>query len=366
VTLPPLDPAVRAAAKARTLLSLGRPEGAIAELSAALAVDPQSAELLRLLAQAQLQADDAVGALRTIGRAVAAEPDNEWGHRLASVAYTNLGDFRQAVGAAAEAQRLAPLEWRTHARRSLAAAQAGCHGDAIQAGLRAAQLAPDEPDAHFALGFAYAKNKDLAEAERAYQRVLAMKPDHAQALNNLGTIRLRQRGGLRRATAGYGAALAIDAQLKVAQRNLDVVARRYMRRFHLSVVAAYFIFETAFGSSRAAGSPTQVSSSSRLAAAIVGGVALVFLVGSMVVVDRRLPRNLRRYYHRLPRKDVLLGAWLVVDLAALVLIGCLAIPATVAGRSDLAELIWLLIFIGLGLSWLPRLLRRVSGPNRRG
>ena len=37
---------------------------------------------------------------------------------------------------------------------------------------------------------------------------------------------------------------------------------------------------------------------------------LVLLVGAVVVVDRRLPRALRGYYRRLPRRAPLLATWL--------------------------------------------------------
>jgi Flp pilus assembly protein TadD len=353
-----------AADKARTLIGLKRPDEAVRVATTALATEPESPELLRLLAHAHIAARRHQDAHAAASAAIRLDPDHEWGHRLLSVAAGGTGDHQLAVRSAAEAQRLAPNSWRTHSQQAIASAQAGYSCDAVRAGRQAVQLGPDQPDTHFALGYAYAADKQPAEAEAAYRRTLALQPDHATALNNLGNLQLKKPGGLRRANQQYAAALTSDAQLAVARRNLKVIAGRYARRFHLAVFIACIILRTAFDqhSTNIPGVATtnQVTASSRIAAAAVGGLSLAILFAAIVIVDRRLPRNLRYYYHRLPITDRILGMWLGVDVAALVVVCLIAVPTTYSGRALLVTVATCLLLAGVVLSWLPRLTKRLQ------
>jgi tetratricopeptide (TPR) repeat protein len=346
-----------AALRAETLLSLGRTDEATTVLTTALATDPHDPGLIRLLASARLAAGQPEAARDAAARAIAIEPDYEWGHRILSEALSKLGQHDMAVRAAAESQRLAPMQWRTHTQRALVSGRAGHASDAMTAAGYAVHLAPTEPDAHFVLGYAAKLAGDPVLAEQAYQRTLALKPDHAMALNNLSTLKLKQPGGLRAATRGFGSALAADPQLDIARRNLSVVARRYMRRFHFGIVLAYLAVSIADSKPDGALGTDHVSSGSRLAAGVLGGAALVLLLGAAVVVDMRLPASLRPYFRRLPTTDKWLGAWLVVDLGALLLISLVAVPATYDGRSSLSSSAWVLLLAGLVLSYRQRFLR---------
>jgi tetratricopeptide (TPR) repeat protein len=340
-----------AASRAQTLLSLGRPAEAMTVLSTALATEPDSAELLRLLARAHLLSGQPFEAQTVAKRAIALEPDHEWGHRILSQAYSDSDDYQSAMRAAAESQRLAPSEWRGHVVQAIASAHAGYAPEALAAARYAVQLAPNEPETHFAMGFASKRAGDLDTAEKAYRHVLSIQPDHAMALNNLSALRLNQRGGLRDATRGFGSALASDAQLGVARRNLSVIARRYARRFHLAVVVAYVVLNASFSGDHHQLGSDRVPTHSRLEAGAFGLVALAIVLAAIVMVDRRLPANLRPYFRRLPRSEPLLGAWLGVDLVALLLISAIALPATYSGRSVVSGTAWAFLLIGLALSY---------------
>jgi Flp pilus assembly protein TadD len=359
-----------AAARADALIDLGRSGEAIAILSAALAGDPSSPELLRQLARAQLAGEDDHGALATAQRAVAADPESEWGYRILSLAFAGVGDLQNAELAAAEAQRLAPSIWQTHARRAIAGGQGGHFAAGMAAAHEAVRLAPNEADAHFAMGYTAMQAGRADIAEQAYLHTLALRPDHATAMNNLSIIQMKQRGGLTKAVQGLSAALSTDAQLAVARRNLDVVARRYMRRFHFGVVIAFIVLSIATDkpttSNNLLQTTDQVTRSSRIEAGLLGVVAIVVLLGAIVAVHQRLPANLRPYYRRLPRADWTLGLWLAVDLAALIIVSCLAIPSTYSGRTDLVGIAWALVIAGLILSWVPRLRRRATPRHPSG
>lgn len=358
------------AARADTLIDLGRPGEAISILAAALATDPSSPDLLRQLARAQLAGDDEPAALATAQRAVAADPESEWGYRILSLAFTGVGDLQNAELAAAEAQRLAPALWQTHARRAIASAQGGHFAEGMAAAHEAVRLAPDEADAHFAMGYTAMQAGRADIAEQAYLHTLALRPDHATAMNNLSIIRMRQRGGLSKAVQGLSAALSTDAQLEVARRNLDVVARRYMRRFHFGVVVAFIVLSIATDkpttSNNLLQTTDQVTHSSRIEAGLLGVVAIVVLLGAIIALHQRLPANLRPYYRRLPRADLTLGLWLAVDVAALIIVSCLAVPSTYSGRTDLVGIAWALVIGGLLLSWVPRFRRRVAPRKSTG
>jgi Flp pilus assembly protein TadD len=349
-----------AGARAQALINLGRSGEAVSILSPAVAADPHSYTLVCLLSQAYLGSKDPHAALSAAQRATALAPNDEWGHRLQSLAYSELGDHETATRTAGDAVRVSPLEWRTHARLAVASAQAGHSALGRQAADEGVRLAPDEAGSHFALGYAAMKAGDNAVAEQAYIRTLSIEPNHASALNNLSLVRMKQPGGLQKAMKGFGAALTIDAQLEVAPRNLRVVARRYLRRFHYFVLAAYLVIYYSFSShsSTAGFAPQHVSGSSRVAAGLVGACALLILLGTIVVFDRRVPDNLRRYYRRLPLMDRSIGIWLAVELAAMVTICLIAVPTTYGGRSSMGTVAWLFILTGVVMSWLPRLTQR--------
>ena len=330
-----------AATRAEVLLETGRVPQAITILSTALASEPTSYTLLCLLARAHIANGTAVDAQRAAEAAIGANPEGEWAHRLLSLAYSHQHARSMAVNAARTAVRLAPTLWQTHTRLAMALADAGHNDEAWQAATEAVRIGPDQADTHFALGFIAMKSRARSSrrlAEREFETTVKLNPQHAAAFNNLAKLRL-QRGRLAPAAQGFGAALGSDPQLVVAKHNLRVLARLYLRRFHWLLIIGYFV---TIGISGGDGSSTARTNRSTLALG-AGVVALLIAVG-VVVMDRRLPANLRRYYRRLPLEDSWLGGWLAIDLLALLLLCCLPLLPNNA-VTPLISLTWLTLLV---------------------
>lgn len=338
------------AGRAQTLLDLGRSAEAVEVLQRALADEPESYRLLCLLALAQQRCGNHRESRDAAGRAVAIRPDSEWAHRLVSLANTSLRFPIQAVEAGQEAVRLAPESWQTHHTLALAYIESGEHEPALRHSGIARELAPEEADTHFIHGLAALRAGDKKTARAEFERNLALRPDHAAAHNNLAKLSI-DRGGLLEGAQRLSSALASDPQMRVARRNVHILARRALRRFHWCVVLAYFVLGGLLSSNDGGtsyGTTTHHTQRPALTVAAVG--ALVALVVVAVAIDRRLPANLRGYFRRLPRTDSWIGGWLAVDVIALLLITAMALPLSDSARTACRGVAWLCLLLGVLIS----------------
>ncbi len=183
-------------ARARSLLDLRRHDEASVLLRRVLADDPGQAVAWRLLARAQIGAQQAAEALRCARRACALDPTDAWAHHVRSHAATKLGRHEEAIEAARRTVALAPNSWQSHARLAEAIAHEGARrgvwAQANAAAERAVELGPDEPDTHFLVGTIAAQWGLLGCAEDAFQRTLALDPTHVGARFALAWLHMDQ------------------------------------------------------------------------------------------------------------------------------------------------------------------------------
>ena len=102
-----------AVVRGRALIAAGRDREAVAVAMHVLAVSPDDAELLDLLASAYLEVDDEA-ALEAAERLLVVSPDGYRGHALASTACDNIGrkdDAERHAHAAIEAAPWLPLPY---------------------------------------------------------------------------------------------------------------------------------------------------------------------------------------------------------------------------------------------------------------
>ncbi len=327
-----------ALARGRALLEVGRTAEAITVLVRALAASPESYWLLCMLSRAYNQAGQHREALRTAESAIATNPNGPDGFLRASFARHGLHAYGDAVETAREAVRLAPLAWCTHVRLAMALAHVQPVGDeAMKEATRAVELAPEEADAHFAVGFCASKLKRRSEAIAAYHRVLSLRPTHAAALNNIGLLQMK-RGHLTAAAHDLRASIAADPNLETAKRNIDLLARLFLRRVYYAVFAIFLVM--------------RIMSENRLPLmtfAVVGGGALVILLAAAVVMDRRLPQALQAYYRRLLIRDRRLGGRVALMALALALILSLGLPLGNPARLGIQWGVILCLIAGLWL-----------------
>jgi tetratricopeptide (TPR) repeat protein len=197
--------------QARALLGMSyygcrRYADAAAELKLAAAAQPDNLELRYTLAQSYLSAKEYPEALTEFQLLLSKNPDSAPVHIL--------------LGEALDASN----------RVEAATAE-------FEAAVRAS---PVLPDAHFGLGYLYWKQRRYEDARREFEAELAGQPQHAQALTYLGDAEMHLDRG-KRAEAHLRRALALDANMRLAQLDLGIVlaarsdSDEAARRFHEAI-----------------------------------------------------------------------------------------------------------------------------------
>jgi tetratricopeptide (TPR) repeat protein len=320
---------------AGSLCDLGRFDEAVNRLGVLLAHDSDNLRAVMLLSQALIGRGDASAALEQAERAVTLAPDDEWPHRLASIASRALGHRDDAVRHAETAVQLAPLGHAPYLTlvQALVMPQSRFSGQhrpdlerAKSAALEAVKLAPHDARSHLVLGIALGAAGDHAGAEAAYRRTLEIDPENSAALNNLARERLpyevrtplgalSKPGVLADAAEGFADALAANPNSELARRNLDHVARTFLRAL------AWLIFFDAFFARFTSRSP---SAGVRL----VPLLPLALLAVTVVRYLRRLSPALRGHLGGVLRREGATSASAgCLGLAALALVAACGAPA---------------------------------------
>ncbi len=95
----------------------------------------------------------------------------------------------------------------------------GRYEEALEVLHRGAQLDPERTDIHNLIGFCHFKRGEHAAAAAAFQRVVELDPSSAIDHANLG-VNLQALGASDQAAVCYRTALALDADIEFARRNL--------------------------------------------------------------------------------------------------------------------------------------------------
>ncbi|MET8523273.1 tetratricopeptide repeat protein [Nocardioides sp. NPDC004968] len=263
-------------------------------IEAQLAVRPQDADLLGLLAQCLIGLEDYRGALRVANQVIGSAPDAEWGYLICAIALDELGGHSEAIRAASEAVRLAPDNWRTHNIYAQVACDlpktfedaAAYRYDAHRAADEAVRLAPNEADAHFTMGVVCQKRGLTRIARKAYKTTLALDPEHAPARNNLTTMTNPLL--LSKSVTGYAQALRQAPDLEVAKENIDQLAQLFTLPL-MAISVAFFI--PGFLLVMTADGPSIWS-------ALVGAGMIATLTAYVAYFFRCIPRSIRGYFAR--------------------------------------------------------------------
>ncbi len=222
---------------AEAWLAADRPAEAMAALAPYLASTPDDPRALCLAACAQLGLERSYDALSSAKRASVLDPEDEWPLRLVSVACGRLGRSTEAIAAAKAAVRVAPDEWRAHLQVGQARLVTGrLTEEAWDALTEAVRLAPDEPGVHRTRGLIASGLDRRRDAEAAFREALRLDPRDAVSRHELARLTVR-RGGLAAATAGFSNAVALDPELQVGVRNLELVTARVVRVGYACAIA---------------------------------------------------------------------------------------------------------------------------------
>jgi len=224
------------------LLSLGKPERALASLERAIALSPrdpvyhfergnalkelgrraeakQSFEAALHLAPRYAEAHNNIGillkdddrfaeALGHYDKAISLKPRYAEAHSNRGNVLKELERFAEALASHDEALRLKPDYAEAHSNRGIALARLDRLEEALASHDRALQLKPDSAEAHNNRGNALKDLGRLDEALESYEHAIRLKPDHAEAYSNRAGA-LGEQGRLAEALASHDTAIAL-------------------------------------------------------------------------------------------------------------------------------------------------------------
>ncbi|WP_146244652.1 tetratricopeptide repeat protein [Curtobacterium sp. MCPF17_018] len=208
--------------RAGALVDAGRPEQALAEVTAAEHDEGESIAGQRVRALALLALDQPDAACDAARRAVALAPGDSTSLRVLSTALLRSGDRIGAVEAARRSVAADPGSWQAHAAR-VDALWLGEQNrlEAMRASFEAVRLAPTEPFVHRQHGDLLLAVGRQREAQDAYRRGLALAPEDRGARHNLAVSRLR-RGHESESALVFAGILSTNPTDATALRNLMV------------------------------------------------------------------------------------------------------------------------------------------------
>jgi predicted O-linked N-acetylglucosamine transferase (SPINDLY family) len=189
-----------------------------------LAVRPDHAEALNLLAAIAGQMGRPDVASDLVRQAITAAPDNAVYHFHFGTLLQNQGRLDEATACYQRALSLKADYPEALINLGNAMRAKGRLDEAITCYQQALDLRPEFVDALYNLGIAWSDKGQVEQAISSYQRVLALNPNHVEAHVNLG-LAWFSRGEGHQAVACYQRALAIRGDSAEALCNLGVALR---------------------------------------------------------------------------------------------------------------------------------------------
>ncbi|MDR7280335.1 tetratricopeptide repeat protein [Catenuloplanes atrovinosus] len=210
--------------RAALLADLEAYPDAIAELEAALALEPDDSWARAMLARVYLVTDRPADALVSADQAVESAPGQVAPLVVRGIALVELHRFAEAAQVAEQIIQIGPQE--AYAQRTGAALLSETRNGqvALDTAWHAVTLAPTEPESHLVLAVVAARLHQFDLAERAYREAIRLNPDLEQAGGDSGLLRLEQRR-YARALAGLAAEAAQDEPVAFDPRTRETATQ---------------------------------------------------------------------------------------------------------------------------------------------
>ncbi|MDR3405572.1 MAG: tetratricopeptide repeat protein [Chthoniobacter sp.] len=171
-----------------------------------LAVQPNHADALHMLAVVADQTGRSELAVELIRRTIALKPNDGAVYSNLGRVYRTMGRWEEAAAAYRHALQLRPDLPEPNNNLGNILRECGRNREAIEAFRRALELKPDNAEIGKNLGDALKDEGELSEAAAAYRQALRWRPDFPGAENNLGNT-LRALGQIDEAIATFQRAL---------------------------------------------------------------------------------------------------------------------------------------------------------------
>jgi arylsulfatase A-like enzyme/Tfp pilus assembly protein PilF len=204
-----------------SLLMQGKMEESVAELLAALALEPDSADLqydVGNVRAAQGKTDEAIGYYR---KALELDPKYSDAHHNLGTSLAALGRVDEAISHYEKALEITPRAADVHAHLADALLLRGRVDEAVAHYRKALEIKSDNLRVQVSLADILAGRGEGDEAIAHYRKALEIKPDDADALNNLGLC-LAGRGQLDEAITLYRKTLEVRPDYAPAHNNLGL------------------------------------------------------------------------------------------------------------------------------------------------
>jgi len=200
----------------------GHLAAAIAPFRAALLAEPGNTQARTLLGLSYYGTGNFAKAATELGAAVRADPSNAELHRLLAQSCLSAKQFSCALDEFRWLLQQTPDSTATHVLMGEALDGLGRTTEAIAEFNAAAKAEPKAPNVNFGLGYLYWKSHQYEEAAQAFEAELANDAQHAQALEYLGDIELKN-GNAGKAFELLERATAINKDLRLAFVDMGVI-----------------------------------------------------------------------------------------------------------------------------------------------
>jgi len=201
---------------------LGNFQAAVGPLSAAAAMDAESAQVHTLLGMSYYGAGQYAKATPELDRALAADPRNTQLHYVVAQSCLWSGKYDRALKEFEWLLREQPNSAATHMLMGEALDGLNREEDAITEFQAAAAAAPVTPEVHFGLGYLLWKAKRYNDAEGEFRLELAQDASHAQASAYLGDV-LLHRGDAAAAEPLLEKARRLKPEIRIAHLDLAII-----------------------------------------------------------------------------------------------------------------------------------------------
>lgn len=209
---------------------------AIAELTAAVELNPELVDAHASLGEAHWQSGNLSEAAEALEAAVQLDPLHFEALRRLGDVYRVLKDLTKCIRAYALACEIEPTDFEAHYRLASAYHELGELGRAIETYNTALRLEPRRAQAWGNLGAAYDANGQPYEAIRAYKRSLECNTNQPIVLVNMATVYLNQER-FETARTTLAAALRMAPDLSIAHERMGYIQWRGQE--HREAIASY-------------------------------------------------------------------------------------------------------------------------------
>jgi tetratricopeptide (TPR) repeat protein len=202
------------AARGFVLASQGELEGAIADYTEAIRLEPDFVDAYYNRGSARYTQGDLEGAIADLNQTIVLEPEYALAYIGRGIAHQAAGDLQNAIADFDEAIRLEPQNVEAYVGRG-SARYAVDVGGAIADFNQAITLDPQSTVAYYQRGIVLAMQGDFEGATADFNAAIALDSQNAEAYVGRGSVRYTE-GDLEGAFADYNEAIALDPQSAAA------------------------------------------------------------------------------------------------------------------------------------------------------